>query len=259
MLEKKSFEQLFHEHRGNVIHKWQNYFEVYDKHFSRYRDKKVTVLEIGVFKGGSLDLWKKYFGPQCEIIGVDINPLCKRFEDERTKIFIGSQDDREFLRNLKKEIPRVDVFIDDGGHMMDQLKITFEEMYDWVADDGVYLAEDLHTSYWTDYGGGYHRPNTFIEYCKNLVDQLNAWHSTQKKFQVDGFTKTTHSIHFYDSIVVFEKKKMTRPVDLYAGDFQQEDIDAPPPSIKNPWKNLLNKAYRITGIARDKLSSRNNS
>jgi hypothetical protein len=140
---KKSFESVFNEHKGNVIHKWHHYFDIYDNHFQRFRGRKVVILEIGIFKGGSLEVWRKYFGPQCEIIGIDINPLCKRFEDEKTKIFIGSQDDRNFLRNLKKEIPKIDILIDDGGHMMDQLRITFEELYDWVAEDGVYLAEDL--------------------------------------------------------------------------------------------------------------------
>ena len=239
------FEKIFQEHKGNIIHKWQHYFEIYERHFQRYKNKKVVILEIGVYRGGSLEMWRKYFGPQCEIIGVDINPLCKRFEDEKTRIYIGSQDDREFLRELKSEIPKVDILIDDGGHMMDQLKITFEELYDCVAEKGVYLVEDLHTCYWPAYEGGYKRKNSFIEYCKDLVDQLNAWHSQQKHFTRTPFTGTTHSMHFYDSVVVFEKRKMEKPFHLLSGLRDDKEIISEPPKIRNWWKNITNKFYKI--------------
>jgi len=236
------FEKIFKEHNGNIIHKWHHYFEIYERHFQRFKNRKIVILEIGVYKGGSLEMWRRYFGPQCQIIGIDINPLCKRFEDENTKIFIGSQDDREFLRELKAEIPRVDVLIDDGGHMMDQLKITFEELYDWVADDGVYLVEDLHTCYWPAYEGGYKRKNTFIEHCKELIDQLNAWHSQQRILKPTDFTRSTHSIHFYDSIVAFEKRRMEKPFNIYSGKIEAEEICSDPPKIRNWWNRLK---YRV--------------
>jgi len=245
---KNDLERIFHEHTGNIIHKWQHYFDIYDRHFSRFRNKKITILEIGVHKGGSLEMWRKYFGENCEIIGIDIIPLCKRFENSFTKIFIGSQEDRNFLQNLKKQIPKVDILIDDGGHMMDHLRITFEELYDWVAEEGVYLAEDLHTCYWPSFEGGYRRSNSFIEYTKKLIDQLNAWHSQQKRFRISDFTRTTHSIHFYDSIVVFEKARIEKPFHLYAGKVEEKDIEADPPGIKNWWRRLKNKVYKYSGI-----------
>ena len=247
-MKKNDLEIIFNEHKGNIIHKWQHYFDIYDSHFKRYRNQKVTILEIGVYKGGSLEMWRKYFGKDCEIVGIDINPLCKRFEDNKTKIFIGSQDDRLFLQGVKKQIPKVDILIDDGGHMMNQLRITFEELYDWVDENGVYLAEDLHTCYWTSYEGGYKRKNSFVEYCKNLIDKLNAWHSEQKNFKPDSFTRSTHSIHFYDSVVVFEKRKITEPFHLYSGDVKQEDIEGKHPEIKSWWKKFKNLLYKRTGI-----------
>jgi hypothetical protein len=94
---------------------------------------------------------------------------------------------------------------------MGQQIATFEEMYPLIRDGGVLLMEDLHTNYWEKYGGGYQQPQTFIEYAKNLVDQLNAWHSHEPGFQVDEFTRTTQSIHFYDSVVVFEKGAREKP------------------------------------------------
>ncbi len=245
---KNDLERIFHEHTGHIIHKWQHYFEIYDRHFSRFRYKKITILEIGAYRGGSLEMWRKYFGENCEIIGVDINPMCKRFENSFTKIFIGSQEDPAFLQNLKKQIPKVDILIDDGGHMMNHLRITFDELYDWVAEDGVYLAEDLHTCYWPSYEGGFRRSNSFIEYTKELIDQLNAWHSQQKRLKITEFTKTTHSMHFYDSIVVFEKAKIEKPFHLYSGKVEEKEIISEPPAISNFWRRFKNKIYKYSGI-----------
>lgn len=218
---ENKFEQIFKEHNGNLIHKWQHYFEIYEKHLSRFKMyPSLAIMEIGVGKGGSLELWRKYFGPDAWIIGVDVDPACKRFENletENTQIFIGSQEDRQFLRKLKAEIPTVDILIDDGGHMMNQLRVSFEELYDWVADGGVYLVEDLHTSYWKEYQGGYRKKKSFIEYSKRLVDKLNAWHSRSRSLSVDNFTKTTHSMHFYDSVLVIEKRNRDKPFDVMRG------------------------------------------
>lgn len=246
-MHSNDLEKIFTENTGNVIHKWKHYFDIYDRHFQRYRNKKVTILEIGIYKGGSLGMWQQYFGDNCQIIGIDINPICKRFENEKIKVYIGSQEDRAFLQKIKAEIPKVDILIDDGGHMMDQLRISFEELYDMVDENGVYLAEDLHTCYWPSYDGGYKRKGSFIEYCKNLIDQLNAWHSNQKALQVTEFTKTTHSIHFYDSIVVFEKRKMEKPYHLYSGKVMNEDIISEPPKVSS-WKKLKILLYKHLGI-----------
>ena len=61
------------------------------------------------------------------------------------------------------------------------------------------VCEDLHTSYWDDYQGGFQRRGTFIEYSKNFIDWINAWHSREpKKLDVSNFTRATHSLHYYD-------------------------------------------------------------
>ncbi|WP_143961121.1 class I SAM-dependent methyltransferase [Litoribacter populi] len=204
-------ETYFRENKGRLIHKWIHYFDAYDRHFSRFRDKEITILEIGVSQGGSLQMWKDYFGPKAKIYGIDVNPQCKELEEENIKIFIGSQSDKKFLREVKKSIPKVDILIDDGGHTMQQQIVTFEEMFEHVKDNGVFLCEDLHTSYWLKYGGGHKRKGTFIEYSKNFIDALNAHHSTQNSLQVDYLTKNIDSIHYYDSILVLEKKKRKTP------------------------------------------------
>jgi cephalosporin hydroxylase len=113
-------EEYFRLNDKRLIHKWKHYFEVYDRHFSKYRNKDIVILEIGVSHGGSLQMWKNYFGDRAKIFGIDINPQCKEFEEENIKIFIGSQSDRNFLREVKAQIPPIDILIDDGGHTMVQ-------------------------------------------------------------------------------------------------------------------------------------------
>jgi cephalosporin hydroxylase len=204
-------EQYFRSNKKRLIHKWVHYFDIYHRHFERFRGKPVTVLEFGVSQGGSLQMWRHYFGRKARIYGVDIDPRCADLGGRRTRVFIGDQEDREFLRSIAAEIGPIDVLIEDGGHHMGQQIATFEELYPHVKEDGVFLIEDLHTSYWKNYGGGHRRPGTFIEYAKGLTDQLNAWYSREDDFEVDEFTRTTKSIHFYDSIVVFEKGTVVKP------------------------------------------------
>lgn len=208
----------FVRHSGRGVHKLAGYLEVYHRHFSRYRGRSPVLLEIGVSFGGSLSMWRDYFGPGCRLYGVDIEPACKTFEDDVTTIIIGDQADRNFLARLRAELPRPDILIDDGGHMMEQQIATFEELYPNLADDGVYVCEDLHTSYWDDFGGGYGKDGTFIEFSKHLIDQLNAWHwGQEQESKVSEFTRTSYGMHYYNSMLVIEKRPMKPPEQIKAG------------------------------------------
>ncbi len=211
-------ETYFRSNTKRLIHKWEHYFDIYERHFDRYRGKQIVVVEIGVSQGGSLQMWKHYFGDNAMIHGIDVDPNCEQFEEERIKIFIGSQSDRKFLRELKRSIPPIDILIDDGGHTMRQQITTYQELFDHVKSDGVYLCEDLHTSYWLKWGGGHKRRGTFIEFCKGLIDRLHAFHSEQSSLRPDGFTRSVGSIHFYDSIVVIEKQPRDAPVHSKTGE-----------------------------------------
>ncbi|GBF97807.1 hypothetical protein Rsub_11333 [Raphidocelis subcapitata] len=201
--------------KGPVIHKWSQYFDVYHRHFSRFRGKEVHFLEVGVQSGGSIELWRHYFGPGLHYYGVDINPYTKPlFEGPNTKIFVGSQEDREFWRRTLAELPPMDIVLDDGGHSMTQQTVTFEEVYEQVKEGGIYMVEDTATSYadgyagqiWGSFGGGPKKPGTFIELAKDKVDELNGWYHTATKF-----TQTTTAMAFYDQIVVFEKRDHPKP------------------------------------------------
>ncbi len=131
---------------GRTIHKWKHYFPAYERHFGRFVDRPVTFLEIGCGEGGSLQLWKRYFGPHARIVGVDIRPECVAFEEDQIAIRIGDQSDPAFLKTLIDEFGSFDVILDDGSHVMTHIGASFAYLYPRMSSTGVYMVEDLHTA-----------------------------------------------------------------------------------------------------------------
>lgn len=197
----------FQNHKeGHGIWKWDHYFEIYHRHFSRFIGKKVNVLEIGVYSGGSLGMWRSYFGDESHLYGVDIAEACRAYENDNVSIFIGDQADRAFWRTFRNNVEGIDVLIDDGGHTPEQQQITLEEMLPHLRPGGVYLCEDIQGDF-----------NRFSAFAAGLVNELNRIdiiedsvppHSTVSRFQ-----SSIHSIHFYPYIVVIEKH-LTSPSKL---------------------------------------------
>ena len=188
---------------GKRLHKWLHYFDIYERHFERLRAEPITMLEVGVSGGGSLEMWASYFHPESRIVGIDINPDCAQHAKDRIDVHIGSQDDVEFLEGIVDQYGEFDIVLDDGSHINSHIIATFEALFGHVSKNGVYFIEDLHTSYWPKWGGGLKKPGAFMEYAKDRIDELNASHI--KGMEPTEITKTTTSITFYDSIVVFEK------------------------------------------------------
>jgi hypothetical protein len=187
----------------NRIHKWYQYFSAYETHFARFRNRHVTIFEIGVGEGGSLQQWRDYFGPFAIIVGIDIYPRCKQVEESQIHIRIGSQDDLEFLAKVIAEFGHPDIVIDDGSHFQPHINATFDFLFPLVAKNGVYLVEDLHAAYWSNLGGGLRRQGSFIERAKGCVDEMHAEYTGGAMPRSTVGDRTT-SITFYDSIVVFE-------------------------------------------------------
>ena len=203
---------------GRLINKWEHYFDIYHRHFARFRGQPCTLLEVGIFHGGSLQMWRDYLGPQARIVGVDVNPRVSELADDRVEIHIGDQGNPAFIAELAKKVGAIDILIDDGGHQMMQQINTLLGLYDSVTADGVILVEDTHTSYWREYGGGLRATQSFMEFAKQLVDELNAWHSRDpQSFSPGRFTQSTRSMHFYDSIVVIEKGAHPQPQEVTSG------------------------------------------
>lgn len=205
----------FLNHQGRKMQKWDCYFPVYERHLPRFQNQSVTMLEIGVNKGGSLELWKRFLGPNATIVGVDINPDCMDFEEDQIKVRIGDQSDDGFLQELNAEFGPFDIILDDGSHINSHQIATFNKLYPTMPKNGVYMVEDVHTSYVDRYEGGLKRPGTFIEFCKDKIDELYAF--SIHKFPPTLFTRSTRSIHIYDSIVVFERGTHARPISVRVG------------------------------------------
>lgn len=211
------FERFVKENQENYISKWKHYFEIYERHLRSFREMEINLLEIGVNQGGSLKMWKSYFGSKSRIFGIDINPACKELEEDRITIFIGDQCDRDFLEYVVDNVPPLDIIIDDGGHEMNQQIISFEQLFPHLKDYGIYICEDLHTSYWKGWGGRYKSRKTFVEYTKNFIDYMNAWLANDKKLSVNYYTKNLYATHYYPSMIVFEKREMKKPESIESG------------------------------------------
>lgn len=188
------------------IHKWKHYFPAYERHFGRFVYRPVVFWEIGCGQGGSLQMWKRYFGPHAKIVGLDIRQECRDYEEDQIAVRIGNQVQAGFLDSVLQEFGAPDVVLDDGSHLMEDVVGTFRHLYSKLDRNGVYMVEDMHTAYWEKYGGGLGREGTFIELCKHLIDELNGRHAGI----ANDFTSSTLSMHFYDSIVAFERGRSTK-------------------------------------------------
>jgi SAM-dependent methyltransferase len=218
---RNDLERLLACHSGRLMHKWRHYLEIYDTHLARFRGgfippsggepRGLRLLELGVSHGGSLQLWRKYFGAGATIVGIDIDPACRAAEEEGERVRIGSQADAAFLRAVVEEMGGVDVVIDDGSHVSAHQRASFDTLFPLLSDGGVYIAEDLHASYWPGYHqGGWRRRGTFIEATKSLVDDMHGWYHRRRLARPYAKTEV-HGVHFYDSVVVVEKRRRPRP------------------------------------------------
>lgn len=203
---------------GNRIHKWVDYFEIYHRCFERFRGKPIKFLEIGVQNGGSGEMWQAYFGPAAKIIGVDIDPACKRLETPQREIWIGDQSDPAFWNSLCQVHPAFDVVLDDGGHTMQQQIVALEALFPRVKEHGLYVCEDTHTSYFAHHGGGLNHPKSFVETIKRLVDEMHAWyHAPISALGQSYWAHHLYAVSFFDSIVVLEKRTRNPPLTLARG------------------------------------------
>jgi hypothetical protein len=194
---------------GHVLDKWIHYFPIYTRHLTPYVGRRVSVLEIGVYRGGSMRMWSRFFGPQARLVGVDIDPVAMISAGEQYTVVIADQADPEAMRKLAEKHGPFDVVIDDGGHSMIQQITSIETLFPLLNEGGIYLVEDCHTSYWSEYGGGRGREGTFIEWVKTRLDDLNGYHQNDAVEPV--WTRQVDGIHLYDSFVVLDKKTRFPP------------------------------------------------
>ncbi|MGE3108244.1 MAG: class I SAM-dependent methyltransferase [Phycisphaerales bacterium] len=185
---------------GPGIWKWTHYFDAYHRHLAKFIGQEVHILEVGIYSGGSLRMWRDYFGDRCRVYGVDIEPACRRYEDDHTRVFIGDQADRSFWARVRRDVPTLDIVIDDGGHQPEQQIVTLEETLSHLAPGGVFMCEDVHGS-----------TNAFLSYVHGLTSGL--YHFAAKR-EADGGASSDASrlqahiasIHHYPYLVVLERR-----------------------------------------------------
>ena len=176
--------------------KHKTYFDVYDKLLEEYIDKDITFVEIGVLDGGSLFMWREFFGQKARIIGIEINESAKVWRDHGFEIFIGSQGDPSFWKDFYDEVGDIDVLLDDGGHTYQHQIVTTESALPHINQGGKIIVEDTYTSYQKEYGSPSNY--SFIKYASNLVDGMNL------RTPVIGSKKTNSivsNVSFFESIV----------------------------------------------------------
>lgn len=193
-------EEFFYSNEDKIIHKASFYFDMYHRHFEKFCGTDAHVVELGVAQGGSMDMWKYYFGSKSKIYGIDCNPYCKQLENEQVTILTGDINDKEFQKYILRTIPKIDIFIDDGCHHVDDQISVLKWVLPHISHNGVYLCEDI--SYNEVYGGGYLKKGTFLEYAKEFLDYVQGTlHLYGKQIY-----KHLYSMCVYDAVVVIEKR-----------------------------------------------------
>ena len=211
--------------------KHSTYFRSYEHFFEKYRGKEFTFIEIGVLGGGSLFMWRDYFGPKARIIGIDLNPNAKKWEKDGFEIFIGSQSDELFWNKVVSEVGGIDVVLDDGGHTYEQQITTVESLLNAMNDGGLIVVEDTHTSYMDGFGP---KRFSYINYVKNKIDQINYRFNFENKFK--NIERRIWSIEIVESMVAFRidreasneisESTSNNGMDDLAKDFRNEDNSA---------------------------------
>ncbi len=224
-------EQIFYAKRRYPAFKWVHYLEIYHRHLAGLVGRSPRVLEIGVAGGGGLEIWQRYFGPGASVVGIDSNPASSKRVKEDFTVLTGDQEDVEFLSRVNREHGPFDFVSDDGGHRTGQQITSFEVLYPTMPPRGVYIVEDTHSNFWQKFRT-HESGKTFLQFAAERTEALMDWTRRQdllgNRYQqppaeregevenVSEFCRTTHSICFYDSVVVFERRPRTEPYAVHS-------------------------------------------
>jgi hypothetical protein len=228
MRDNTSFRDIFSSHQGKYSDKWDSYLEVYDLVLTSLREKPITLLEIGVQNGGSLEIWDKYFPDAQKILGCDVNPKCSLllYDNPKIKVIIGDAASAETKEAIKLESESLSLILDDGSHTSRDIIQTFLSLFPLLDSNGIYIVEDICCSYWLDWGGGLNSETSSISFFKSLVDVVNFQHWGLDGLRSDVLSRfgfkispefeqsLTHiqSVNFFNSICVITKND--RPANI---------------------------------------------
>jgi hypothetical protein len=215
-------------------HKWTQYFAIYEAVFGSRRKEPLRILEIGVLRGSSLRLWKRYFThPETLIVGIDIEPQCIQFDApaDGIRVRIGSQADALFLKGVVEEFGPFDLIFDDGSHRSSHMIASFNDLFsEGLKDTGIYLVEDLHANYWSPWRDS---RRSFLDLCKELLELMHAHYQVAPSaafmitkpsdqpmaaLEVPLITTMIKEIRFFDSIVaIYKTRRSYIPYSLFMG------------------------------------------
>lgn len=218
----KSLRELYGEHQGKVSDKWSIYLAEYDRLFSGFRGQPVRMLEIGIQNGGSLEIWSKYFPNAHILVGCDINPDCAKlsYDDSRIQLVVGDANADAVEKEVLSHSRNFDLIIDDGSHTSSDIAKSFARYFRHLNEGGLFVAEDLHCSYWREFEGGLYYPYSSMAFFKRLADVVNHEHwgiAKERRQVLRGFSEKfgiefdedeladIHSIEFFNSACVVRK------------------------------------------------------
>ncbi|WP_051044853.1 class I SAM-dependent methyltransferase [Methylobacterium sp. B1] len=220
---QKSLTQLFFTKTGKSATKWEQYLSIYEVELGPYlvRGAPVSILEIGVQNGGSLELWGDYLPAGSRIIGIDIDPKVGELTFANPLISAHVQDatDAAGIDDLLQH-QDFDIIVDDGSHLCSHVKQSFDILFGRLKPGGKYIIEDLHTSYFDTFEGGYLEPGSSIEWIKSLGDALNLDYfqadprlDAPTRERMRALNAAIGRVSMYDSVAVIEKlrSEKTRP------------------------------------------------
>lgn len=218
---------------NNAATKWDSYFTVYDRHLSSLIKRTPTLFEIGVCDGGSLDMWRRFLGPDSPIIGLDINPDCLHIPlDSNTYVEIGDQSDHSALRRVISRYGTPDIVIDDGSHTAKDIIASLEFFMPLMQAGSVYIIEDLHGTFW-----GHERHSSssnILNYFNQLIlHSLNAPGSRGVLANSLGEAKIVSASYYWSMLVLEFGEKPS----AYTALRSQDSIVSPYATI-NPRGNI---------------------
>ena len=264
-MKKSIFRKLFENSKLQSL-KLDSYFNIYESIFDEFRKKPITFVEVGIFGGGSLFMWKKYFHPKSRIIGIDLNPKAKEYEKFGFEIFIGDQENPGFWKKFYNKVGKIDILLDDGGHTDIQQIQTLISSINKIKENGIIAIEDVHTSYLTEFGNP--SGSSFINFSKKIVDLINSRFSGLNKLNKSKdeiknlLKKNIYAINFYESMVVFKinkrksiiskvvwNKKKVKQINDYRYENNKNFIWSFATDIKNKFPKFLFNIYLIRLIS----------
>jgi hypothetical protein len=184
--------------------KHTSYFQVYEDLLQKFVGTEIIFVEVGVLNGGSLFMWRDYFGEKARIIGIDFNPIAKKWQDCGFEIYIGDQADPNFWKGFYEQVGKIDILLDDGGHTNTQQIQTTLSSIKFIKNGGLLIVEDVHASYLSEYGNP--SRSSFVNWAKSLIDGINSRYPNIE-YDKHKIKSNVYSMRFYESFIVFEINK----------------------------------------------------